>query len=115
MRPKYRDSLVICIVYADRVGAGVGEESLARHHLRLEDHHRVALQGRLRHRLGRRRLDDLRLDVATVALPALGPAHPMTREITDLLWKAMNEQLDWRLDDLGLPEPVLDVLNSQGL
>ena len=45
----------------------------------------------------------------------MGPAHPMTGEITDLLWKAMNEQLDWRLDDLGLPEPVLDVLNSQGL
>ena len=37
------------------------EGSLARHHLRLEDHHRVALERRLRHRLGRRRLDDLRL------------------------------------------------------
>ena len=42
-------------------GQGSGEDSLARHHLRLEDHHRVALERRLRHRLGRRRLDDLRL------------------------------------------------------
>ena len=40
---------------------GVGGDSLARHHLRLEDHHRVAFERRLRHGLGRRRLDDLRL------------------------------------------------------
>ena len=39
----------------------VGDDSLARHHLRLEDHHRVAFERRLRHGLGRRRLDDLRL------------------------------------------------------
>ena len=65
----------------------LAEDSLARHHLRLEDHHRVALERRLRHRLGRRRLDDLRL----------GPAHPMTREITDLLRTALNEQLDLSL------------------
>ena len=32
-----------------------------RRDLRLEDHHRVALERRLRHGLGRRRLDDLRL------------------------------------------------------
>ena len=32
----------------------------------------------------------------------MGPAHPMTREITDLLRTALNEQLDWRLDDLDL-------------
>ena len=73
-------------------GEGSGEDSLARHHLRLEDHHRVALEGCFGHGLGRRRLDDLRL----------GPAHPMTREITDLLRTALNEQLDWRLDDFDL-------------
>ena len=32
----------------------------------------------------------------------MGPAHPMTREITDLLRTALNEQLDWRLDDFDL-------------
>ena len=32
----------------------------------------------------------------------MGPAHPMTRKITDLLRTALNEQLDWRLDDLDL-------------
>ena len=32
----------------------------------------------------------------------MGPAHPMTREITDLLRTALNEQLDWRLGDLDL-------------
>ena len=45
----------------------------------------------------------------------MGPAHPMEHDIKMLLWKAMNEQLDWRLDDLGLPEPILEVLARQGL
>ena len=39
----------------------LAEDSLARHHLCLQDHHRVAFERRLRHGLGRRRLDDLRL------------------------------------------------------
>ena len=41
------------------MGGGVEEDSLARHHLCLEDHHRVALEGCFGHGLRRRRLDDL--------------------------------------------------------
>ena len=56
--------MVRCIVICGKEGtsrAAAREDSLARHHLRLEDHHRVALEGCFGHRLGRRRLDDLGL------------------------------------------------------
>ena len=103
----------------------LAEDSLARHHLRLEDHHRV-LRGRnmLRIQLEEARATYLyhffghsqgigsraclRLAVGrlvglhTRIRRVMGPAHPMTREITDLLRTALNEQLDWRLDDLDL-------------
>ena len=58
--------------------------------------------------LGLRRRACLRLAVGrlvglhTRIRRVMGPAHPMTREITDLLRTALNEQLDWRLDDLDL-------------
>ena len=46
----------------------------------------------------------LRIIIASPSsgVSVMGPAHPMTREITDLLRTALNEQLDWRLDDLDL-------------
>ena len=58
--------------------------------------HGIGSRGCLRLAVGRL-LDQLRLSKRI-----MGPAHPMTREITDLLRTALNEQLDWRLDDLDL-------------
>ena len=61
-------------------GEGSREDSLARHHLRLEDHHRVALERRLRHGLGRRRLDDLRL----AGLQGVEPRRVGLEEVLEL-------------------------------
>ena len=58
--------------------------------------HGIGSRGYLRLAVGR--LVDLRRRIQRV----MGPAHPMTREITDLLRTALNEQLDWRLDDFDL-------------
>ena len=58
--------------------------------------HGIGSRGYLR--LAVARLVDLRRRIQLI----MGPAHPMTRKITDLLRTALNEQLDWRLDDLDL-------------
>ena len=58
--------------------------------------HGIGSRGYLRLAVGR--LVPLRRRIQRI----MGPAHPMTREITDLLRTALNEQLDWRLDDLDL-------------
>ena len=58
--------------------------------------HGIGSRGCLRLAVGR--LVDIRERIQRV----MGPAHPMTREITDLLRTALNEQLDWRLDDFDL-------------
>ena len=64
----------------------------------------IGSRGYLRLAVGR--LVDLHKRIRLV----MGPAHPMEHEIKMLLWKAMNEQLDWRLDDLGLPDYVCQTL-----
>ena len=58
--------------------------------------HGIGSRGYLRLAVGR--LAPLRRRIQRI----MGPAHPMTREITDLLRTALNEQLDWRIDDLDL-------------
>ena len=58
--------------------------------------HGIGSRGCLRLAVGR--LVDIRERIQRV----MGPAHPMTREITNLLRTALNEQLDWRLGDLDL-------------
>ena len=58
--------------------------------------HGIGSRGCLRLAVGR--LVDIRERIQRV----MGPAHPMTREITNLLRTALNEQLDWRLDDFDL-------------
>ena len=102
-------------------GGGVGEDSLARHHLRLENHHRVALQGRLRHRLGRRRLNDLeslakahaaRVEALRACRAAPKPkpmaSTPLEAEALALLEK-QREGLSWSVsetDASGRPMPI---------
>ena len=58
--------------------------------------HGIGSRGYLR--LAVARLVDLRRRIQLI----MGPVHPMTRKITDLLRTALNEQLDWRLDDFDL-------------